>query len=257
MVSPLGVQGMQAPAVNSFAGRSAQMAPASAGCGCCAGGACNRNTGATPASSNNAFDAMPALGGSGQERMSQMLGLMVGMMAMSLMGLMMAVMGGGLLGQAPAGTSARMISASASSGQGALNGEGGLMVPIQGLFRKTSDFGHRHSPTGDGLGTEHTGMDLAALHGEPILATADGVVGFAGDRGDGLGNHVVLNHGDGLESLYGHMSSITVPPGSRVRKGQIIGHVGSTGYSTGPHLHLEFRRNGVPFDPRQLFPQLS
>lgn len=111
----------------------------------------------------------------------------------------------------------------------------------------TSNFGFRAHPTLGGYRL-HSGVDLAAPTGSPIVATSDGVVGHAGWNG-GYGLAVRLDHGGGLETRYGHMSGVAVTPGQRVSKGDIIGYVGSTGRSTGPHLHYEMRMNGVAIRP--------
>lgn len=100
----------------------------------------------------------------------------------------------------------------------------------------------------DPANPRHIGLDIAAALYDPIFATADGVVSFAGAHG-GYGNLVVIDHADGWQSWYGHLSSISVVVGQQVRQGEIIGAAGSTGYSTGPHLHFELRHNGVPMDP--------
>jgi murein DD-endopeptidase MepM/ murein hydrolase activator NlpD len=97
----------------------------------------------------------------------------------------------------------------------------------------------------------HSGLDFKASYGQPIFAVTDGVVAYAGRKG-GYGNFVQLNHGGGLASGYGHMSRIAARPGSRVRRGQIIGYVGSTGLSTGPHLHYELYRNGRAVNPNSI-----
>jgi len=94
----------------------------------------------------------------------------------------------------------------------------------------------------------HTGVDLGCGNGTPIGAAGDGVVVSAGWNG-GYGNAVVIDHGNGLATLYGHQSSLAASPGQRVSTGQTIGYVGSTGYSTGPHLHWEVWVNGTPVDP--------
>ncbi|MCS7194814.1 MAG: peptidoglycan DD-metalloendopeptidase family protein [Meiothermus sp.] len=100
----------------------------------------------------------------------------------------------------------------------------------------------------------HTGIDLAAPVGTPIYAARAGQVGVAGWSRFGYGLHVVLDHGGGQETLYGHMSRIAVRPGQWVERGQIIGYVGSTGWSTGPHLHFEVRVGGVPRNPLAFLP---
>ncbi|MEO5597337.1 MAG: M23 family metallopeptidase, partial [Novosphingobium sp.] len=122
---------------------------------------------------------------------------------------------------------------------------GGLLSPVNG--RITSSFGMRYHPI-LGYTRMHAGVDFGAAWGSPIRATADGIVSFAGRHG-GHGNYVRLDHGGGLGTGYGHMSSIAVSPGSPVRAGQVIGYVGSTGLSTGPHLHYEMYQNGRTVNP--------
>ncbi len=125
---------------------------------------------------------------------------------------------------------------------------GGLRWPVRG--RITSEFGPRHHPV---LGTtrDHDGLDIAAPTGTPVLAAAGGTVTFAGSRG-GYGNMVIVAHPNGLETRYAHQHQLTVSAGQSVQAGQRIGSVGSTGMSTGPHLHFEARRGGTPVDPRAL-----
>jgi murein DD-endopeptidase MepM/ murein hydrolase activator NlpD len=94
-------------------------------------------------------------------------------------------------------------------------------------------------------------MDIAAPHGAPVYAAIDGVVAMAG-RNRGYGNFIKLNHAGGLASGYGHLSRFAVSGGERVRRGQVIGYVGSTGLSTGPHLHWEVWRNGQAVNPRSI-----
>ncbi|MET0370224.1 MAG: M23 family metallopeptidase, partial [Sphingobium sp.] len=89
---------------------------------------------------------------------------------------------------------------------------------------------------------------FAAAYGSPIYAATDGVVGYAGRHG-GHGNYVRIQHGGGLATGYAHMSRIATSAGQRVRRGQVIGYVGSTGLSTGPHLHYELYRNGQTINP--------
>jgi murein DD-endopeptidase MepM/ murein hydrolase activator NlpD len=124
----------------------------------------------------------------------------------------------------------------------------GLTQPVPG--RITSGFGYRTHPI-LGYRRFHRGLDIGAGHGTPILATTDGVVARAG-WGGGYGNVVELRHSGGLATRYGHMSRISVSGGQRVRQGQVIGYVGSTGLSTGPHLHYEMFRNGQLVDPRSV-----
>jgi murein DD-endopeptidase MepM/ murein hydrolase activator NlpD len=111
----------------------------------------------------------------------------------------------------------------------------------------TSPFGWRVHPI---FGTRklHTGIDISVPYGTEIHAAGDGTVILAGSYG-GYGNAVVIDHGGGLSTLYGHQSKLAVNVGQRVSRGQVIGYVGCTGYCTGPHLHFETRENGVPVDP--------
>ncbi|MCK8457745.1 M23 family metallopeptidase [Sphingomonas sp. LB3N6] len=119
-------------------------------------------------------------------------------------------------------------------------------LPVSG--RITSNFGLRVHPL-LGFTRMHKGLDIGAPYGTPIHAMTDGIVAFAGRTG-GYGNFVKLTHGGGMASGYGHMSRIAVSSGTRVRQGQVIGYVGSTGISTGPHLHWEVWRNGTAINPR-------
>lgn len=111
----------------------------------------------------------------------------------------------------------------------------------------TSSFGLRLHPLLNER-RAHLGIDLAAPSGSPIAATSAGVVSMGGWYG-GYGLLVALNHGDGVQTLYGHMSRLNVVIGQRVQRGDIIGYVGSTGLSTGPHLHYEMRIGGQAVDP--------
>jgi murein DD-endopeptidase MepM/ murein hydrolase activator NlpD len=95
----------------------------------------------------------------------------------------------------------------------------------------------------------HSGIDLAAARGTPVMATLPGVVTVIVSA-TGYGLHVIINHGGGLSSLYGHLNTVVVITGDYVAAGQIIGTVGSTGNATGPHLHFEIRRDGIAEDPR-------
>jgi murein DD-endopeptidase MepM/ murein hydrolase activator NlpD len=121
-------------------------------------------------------------------------------------------------------------------------------APVAGHI--TSTFGMRRHPI-LGFVRRHAGIDFGARYGSPIYAVADGIVSFAGRHG-GHGNFVRLDHGGGNGTGYGHMSRIAVPPGARVQAGQVIGYVGSTGMSTGPHLHFEAYQNGHPVNPMGL-----
>ncbi|MFS0772540.1 M23 family metallopeptidase [Sphingomonas sp. 1P08PE] len=131
---------------------------------------------------------------------------------------------------------------------GQVERRGNMGMPVAG--RVTSNFGMRMHPL-LGFMRMHKGMDIAAPYGRPILAARDGVVASAG-RNAGYGNFVKLNHAGGLASGYGHMSRIAVRGGQSVRQGQVIGYVGSTGMSTGPHLHWEVWRNGRSINPRSI-----
>ena len=119
-------------------------------------------------------------------------------------------------------------------------------APVR-FARMTSTFGMRAHPLLGGM-RMHAGIDLAAPLATPIRATADGVVSSAAWSG-GYGLMVAIKHGGRLETRYGHMSRLAVRPGERVTKNSIIGYVGSTGRSTGPHLHYEVLRNGRPVNP--------
>ena len=123
--------------------------------------------------------------------------------------------------------------------------QGAFARPVAG--RVTSPFGERFHPI---LGYErmHKGVDLAAAYGSPIVAAADGRVVSAGWHG-GYGQQVAIAHDGGMQTTYGHMSRIAAYAGEAVRRGQVIGYVGSTGLSTGPHLHFEVTRNGRPMNP--------
>ena len=101
----------------------------------------------------------------------------------------------------------------------------------------------------------HDGIDIAAAKGTEIQAVLDGVVKFSGNR-SGYGKTVIVEHSDGRESLYAHCDQLFVNVGDELRAGDKIGEVGSTGVSTGNHLHFELRDNGTPVDPLQVFPWL-
>jgi murein DD-endopeptidase MepM/ murein hydrolase activator NlpD len=120
------------------------------------------------------------------------------------------------------------------------------------LKRIASGFGHRIDPVYKTM-KFHAGLDFTAPQGTPIYASANGVVQIAAHLGTGYGNHVVINHGYGYKTLYGHMFKVKAKPGQRVKRGEIIGYVGSTGKSTGPHCHYEVHKNGRPLDPVYFF----
>lgn len=121
----------------------------------------------------------------------------------------------------------------------------GLIMPVVGHI--TSGYGARRHPI-LGYTRMHAGVDFGAAYGSPIYAVGDGTVSFAGWHG-GHGNYVRLEHGGGFGTGYGHMSRIAVGSGSHVRAGQVIGYVGSTGLSTGPHLHYELYKGGATVNP--------
>jgi murein DD-endopeptidase MepM/ murein hydrolase activator NlpD len=114
--------------------------------------------------------------------------------------------------------------------------------PIYG--RIVSGFGYRYFPW-RGM---HTGIDITAWYGNPVRVTANGVVSFAGWKG-GFGKCVIVDHGYGIQTLYGHNSKLLVSAGQHVTKGQIISEIGATGFATGPHCHYQINKNGVPISP--------
>ena len=124
-------------------------------------------------------------------------------------------------------------------------------VSNKDLSAIASGFGSRIDPVYK-VSKFHAGLDFASPQGTPVYATADGRVKTA-DFDAGYGNHVVINHGYGYETLYGHMNKIKVRERSSVKRGEIIGWVGSTGKSTGSHCHYEVHRNGKPVDPVYFF----
>ena len=117
------------------------------------------------------------------------------------------------------------------------------VTPVSGII--TSRFGNRESIRTSG----HTGLDIAAPYGTPIKASASGTVTFAGYSG-GYGNVVKMSHGNGIETYYGHCSKLYVSTGEKIEAGEVIGAVGSTGNSTGNHLHFEVRINGSVVNPQ-------
>ncbi len=119
--------------------------------------------------------------------------------------------------------------------------------PVKGI--PTAGFGMRHNPFGEGR-EFHSGLDISCPAGRPVVATADGLVTEAAFAG-GLGKSISLFHGLGVVTRYGHLSKIMVKPGDKVKRGTVIGHSGSTGRSTGPHLHYEVLQSGSPVNPLQ------
>ena len=137
--------------------------------------------------------------------------------------------------------------------------ESGYMWPLPGWYRISSPFGYRIHPV-SGRAQNHGGIDIPANGGTPILASKSGQV-ITSVYGSGAywsyGNYVVIDHGNGNSTLYAHMSSRAVSEGQMVKQGQVIGYVGTTGNSTGNHLHLEIRVNGQRTDPEAKFPDLN
>jgi len=117
--------------------------------------------------------------------------------------------------------------------------------PVEGQV--TGSFGERIDPF-NGEGAFHSGVDISASVGSPVIAPADGLVTFADFQG-GYGRAVTVDHGHGITTRYGHLSSFAVTAGQYIQRGDTIGYVGLSGRSTGPHLHYEVRINGVPVNP--------
>jgi murein DD-endopeptidase MepM/ murein hydrolase activator NlpD len=113
----------------------------------------------------------------------------------------------------------------------------------------TSSFGERLDPF-NGEGAFHAGIDISSHFGDPIRATADGTVETAG-LASGYGREVVIDHGYGVKTVYGHLSGFAVTDGQQVTRGQVIGYVGMSGRSTGPHLHYEVRIRNTPVNPHK------
>ncbi|HEX6190977.1 MAG TPA: M23 family metallopeptidase [Chitinophagaceae bacterium] len=125
-------------------------------------------------------------------------------------------------------------------------------VSNKDLTRVASGFGYRIDPIYKTT-KMHAGIDFTAPQGTPIYATANGRVTTSGNTGNGYGNHVIVNHGYGYETLYGHMVRVKARNGQEIKRGEVIGWVGSTGKSTGPHLHYEVHKNGNKIDPVYFF----
>ncbi len=123
--------------------------------------------------------------------------------------------------------------------------------PIAGPLEVSSEFGIRQNPFGGSRYEAHEGIDFASEQGDLVTATGDGVVTAAGRNG-GYGFSVTIDHGYGYQTLYAHLSKMKVGMGDRLKRGQVIGHVGSTGRSSGPHLHYSIYKNDEAINPRQL-----
>jgi len=120
------------------------------------------------------------------------------------------------------------------------------------LDRVSSGFGYRIDPLYKTV-KFHPGLDFTAPQGTPVYATADGVIEIAGNLGNGYGNHIVIDHGYSYNTLYGHLYKIKVKRGQKVKRGEVIGYVGNTGKSTGPHLHYEVIKRNKHLDPIYFF----
>ena len=142
-----------------------------------------------------------------------------------------------------------------SSGGGSATSLSNLQWPVPSCTLITSRFGYRVAPT-TGASTYHGGLDIGAGMGASIVAAGAGDVIYAGANG-GYGNCVMIDHGNGVVTVYAHMSSIGVSYGQYVTAGQYVGAVGSTGVSTGPHCHFEIRINGAQTDPAAYFSGLT
>src|SRR5664280_716488 len=130
-----------------------------------------------------------------------------------------------------------------------------LAWPLAGPMMITSPYGERVHPI-IGEVELHRGVDLRASYGSPILAPADGVVLYIGNKTT-YGNVVVVLHGGGIVTVYGHLWKFAVQPYERVQKGQLLGYTGNTGFSTGPHLHFEVRQDGEPTNPLEWLPPIE
>ena len=121
--------------------------------------------------------------------------------------------------------------------------------PLKQDLEVSSEFGLRRNPFGGRRYEMHSGIDFRGAIGTPIYATAQGLV-MKAERSGGYGNHVIIDHGYGYETLYAHLSKLDVKVGDRVNRGDLIGALGNTGRSSGPHLHYEVHHNGQPVNPR-------
>ena len=161
--------------------------------------------------------------------------------------------------RAAAARAAAAAKAAASSGSAhvsqsyaaAPSGAAGMFIWPTTVRTITSPYGYRYHPI-SGTYKFHSGVDIGASYGSPVYAAAAGTATVSYDAG-GFGNYVTINHGNGYSTLYGHMSSVAISSGSYVSQGQVIGYVGSTGASTGPHLHFNVYHNGSLTNPMSYF----
>lgn len=144
---------------------------------------------------------------------------------------------------------ALLAAAAAIRSSAAAVGPGGFIRPAAGPV--TSTFGPRLHPV-TGEHRQHAGLDIGAPYGAPVVAARAGVVTFSGDA-SGYGRTVIIDHGNGLTTLYAHLEAADVRPGQSLAAGERLGAVGATGLATGPHLHVEVRSNGVAQDPGRWF----
>ncbi|MDY5565055.1 MAG: peptidoglycan DD-metalloendopeptidase family protein [Candidatus Limivicinus sp.] len=157
--------------------------------------------------------------------------------------------------QRAAEAAAAAAAAGGSSGGGSANASGSFLWPVASYVYVSSRFGLRVHPI-TGKTKSHTGIDIASNQGTAVYASDGGSVTLDGWNG-GYGNCIMIDHGNGYVTLYGHLSSISVSVGQTVSQGATIGAVGSTGNSTGPHLHFEVLKNGTRIDPEQFFSGLT
>ena len=141
-----------------------------------------------------------------------------------------------------AAASASNYSTGSSSGRVSLGIS--MINPVSGII--TSRYGSNDSVRDH----THAGIDIAAPYGTPIKAAAAGTVTYSGNAGDGFGNYVIISHGNGVQTVYAHCSQLLAYKGQTVSQGEVIAKVGSTGNSTGNHLHLEVRKNGITYNPQ-------
>ena len=156
---------------------------------------------------------------------------------------------------AEAAAAAAAAGGGSSGGGGSANASGSFLWPVASYVYVSSRFGLRVHPI-TGEKKSHTGIDIASNQGTAVYASDGGSVTLAGWNG-GYGNCIMIDHGNGYVTLYGHLSSISVSVGQTVSQGATIGAVGSTGNSTGPHLHFEVLKNGTRIDPEQFFSGLT